>query len=175
LINPDYLPANAATFMSQFMEGPTKSLVFIQYAPSVPEFVKLTKEKSTGILYNLLGGPISSPKNPRAGEVAKKFKDTFGIESGPYGVGLYEMMGLYFDALTKVGDPAKHIEIGKALSETDKAIAEGRVKFDPKTHLSLQGNDYIPITFYQIWEGSRIMIYPEKYATGEFKSPPWMK
>jgi branched-chain amino acid transport system substrate-binding protein len=46
LINTDYVSANAATFMTQFMEDPTNSLVFIQYAPSVPEFLDLTKEKS---------------------------------------------------------------------------------------------------------------------------------
>ena len=69
LINTDYVSANAATFMSQFMEDPTNSLVFIQYAPSVPEFLDLTKEKSSGVVYNLLGGVLNTPSNPRAAEV----------------------------------------------------------------------------------------------------------
>ncbi|WP_292240733.1 ABC transporter substrate-binding protein [Mesorhizobium sp.] len=175
VINTDYLPGNSASFLNQFLEQPTKSLVFLQYAPSVPEFVELTKEKSNGVIYNLLGGALTTPKNPRADEVAAKFKAKYGVESGTYGVGLYEMVHVYFDALKKAGDPTDHAAIMKALSETDKQVAEGRLKFDPATHLAMQGDDYIPITFFQIWDGKRSLISPAKYATGEFQPQPWMK
>jgi len=39
----------------------------------------------------------------------------------------------------------------------------------------MQGDDYIPITFFQIWDGERTLISPAAYATGEFKIQPWMK
>ncbi|RUZ70626.1 amino acid ABC transporter substrate-binding protein, partial [Mesorhizobium sp. M7A.F.Ca.US.003.02.2.1] len=52
VINTDYLPGNSASFLNQFLEQPTKSLVFLQYAPSVPEFVELTGKKSDGVIYN---------------------------------------------------------------------------------------------------------------------------
>ncbi|RUY88888.1 ABC transporter substrate-binding protein, partial [Mesorhizobium sp. M7A.F.Ca.CA.001.10.2.1] len=175
VINTDYLPGNSASFLNQFLEQPTKSLVFLQYAPSVPEFVELTGKKSDGVIYNLLGGALTTPKNPRADEVAAKFKAKYGVESGTYGVGLYEMTNVYFDAVKKVGGASDHAAIMKALSETDKQVAEGRLKFDPATHLATQGDDYIPITFFQIWDGQRTLISPEKYATGAFKLQPWMK
>jgi branched-chain amino acid transport system substrate-binding protein len=175
VINTDYLPGNEASFLNQFLEQPTKSLVFQQYAPSVPEFVKLTGKNSNGVVYDLLGGPLTTPKNPRAAEVAAKFKAKYNTESGTYGIALYEQMNVYFDAVKKVGDPADHKAIEKALSETDKQIAAGRLKFDPATHLAMQGDDYIPITFFQIWDGERILISPEKYATGAFKTQPWMQ
>lgn len=175
VINTDYLPGNSASFLNQFLEQPTKSLVFLQYAPSVPEFVELTGNKSDGVIYNLLGGALTTPKNPRADEVAAKFKAKYGVESGTYGVGLYEMTNVYFDAVKKVGGASDHAAIMKALSETDKQVAEGRLKFDPATHLATQGDDYIPITFFQIWDGQRTLISPEKYATGAFKLQPWMK
>lgn len=175
VINTDYLPGNSASFLNQFMEQPTKSLVFLQYAPSVPEFVQLTKKNSDGIVYNLLGGPLTTPKNPRAAEVAEKYKAKYGTESGTYGVALYETVYVYFDALKKAGDPADHAAVMKALAETDKQIASGRLKFDPATHLATQGDDYIPITFFQIWDGQRTLISPAKYATGAFKPQPWMQ
>ncbi|MET4632629.1 MULTISPECIES: ABC transporter substrate-binding protein [Kaistia] len=175
IINTDYLPGNSASFLNQFLEQPTKSLVFLQYAPSVPEFVQLTGKNSNGVIYNLLGGALTTPKNPRAAEVAGKFKAKFGVESGTYGVGLYEIANVYFDALKKVGDPSDHAGIMKALGETDKQTAQGRLKFDPATHLAMQGDDYIPITFFQIWDGERTLISPAAYATGEFKIQPWMK
>lgn len=175
VINTDYLPGNSASFLNQFLEQPTKSLVFLQYAPSVPEFVQLTGEKSNGVIYNLLGGALVSPKNPRADEVAKKFKDKYGVESGTYGLALYEIVYLYADALKKVGDAADHKAIMKAIGETDKQVVAGRLKFDPATHLAMQGDDYIPITFFQIWDGQRALISPETYKVGDFKTQPWMQ
>ncbi|PSJ57023.1 ABC transporter substrate-binding protein [Kumtagia ephedrae] len=175
VINTDYLPGNSASFLNQFMEQPTKSLVFLQYAPSVPEFVELTKKNSTGIIYNLLGGPLTTPKNPRAAEIADKYKAKYGVESGTYGVALYETVYLYLDALKKAGDATDHQAVMKALGETDKQVAAGRLKFDPATHLAIQGDDFIPITFFQIWDGQRTLISPTQYATGEFKIQPWMQ
>ena len=58
VINTDYIPGNSALFLKQFLEAPTDSLVFLQYAPSVPEFVELTGERSNGVIYNLIGGPL---------------------------------------------------------------------------------------------------------------------
>jgi branched-chain amino acid transport system substrate-binding protein len=175
IINTDYQPGNAATFMTQFLEQPTNSLVFIQYAPSVPEFLDLTKEKSTGVVYNLLGGTLDVEKNPRAGVVKAKYAAAYGTEAGAYGPSLYEQVYLYADALAQVGDPAKRLEIGAALGAADKQIASGHLRFDPATHLAVQGNDGIPIQFFQIWDGQRVLFYPDAYATGAFKMPPWMK
>ncbi|GAB5505585.1 MAG: ABC transporter substrate-binding protein [Rhizobiaceae bacterium] len=175
LINTDYVSANAATFMTQFMEDPTDSLVFIQYAPSVPEFLDLTKEKSSGVVYNLLGGVLNTPSNPRAAEVMAKYEAAFGNEPGSYGPSLYEQVMIYADALAKVGDPAKRVEIGAEIAKTDKQSAMGKIKFDPATHLSVQSNDGVPLQFYQIRDGERILFYPEQYATGEFVEPSWMK
>ena len=175
VINTDYLPGNSASFLNQFMEQPTKSLVFLQYAPSVPEFVELTKANSNGIVYNLLGGPLTTPKNPRAAEVADKFKAKYGTESGTYGIALYDTVYVYFDALKKAGDASDHQAVMKAIGETDKQIAAGRLKFDQATHLAMQGDDFIPITFFQIWDGQRVLISPTQYATGEFKAQPWMQ
>jgi branched-chain amino acid transport system substrate-binding protein len=39
----------------------------------------------------------------------------------------------------------------------------------------VQDDDHIPVTFYQIWDGNRVLVGPKKYATGEFKLPPWIK
>jgi len=175
LINTDYLSANAATFMRQFMEEPTNSLVFIQYAPSVPEFLELTKEKSSGIVYNMLGGPVRSSSNPRADEIAGKYKAAYNVESGSYGVLLYEQVMVYADALAKVGDPTKRQEIGAEIAKTDKQTAAGRARFDPATHLAVQGNDGMPIQFYQIQDGNRVLFYPQQYASGAFQQPSWMK
>lgn len=175
LINTEASSSNAAAFMNQFMEDPTRSLLFIQYAPSVPEFVNLTKEKSSGVLYNMLGGPLS----PQVSELAKKISDSYqaeyGYESSIYGYIVYEMVYLYADLLRAVGDPMDYAAISAELAKTDKVMSHGRVKFDPETHLSIRGDDFLPIQFYQIWDGERVVIYPEQYATGQAQTPPWIE
>ncbi|TWG95961.1 branched-chain amino acid transport system substrate-binding protein [Mesorhizobium sp. J18] len=175
IINTDYQPGNAAKFLTQFLEDPTNSLVFIQYAPSVPEFLELTREHSTGVVYNLLGGVLNVPNNPRAAEVLKKYKDKYGSEPGGYGPLLYEEVYIYAEALEKVGDPTDRLAIGKAIGETQKQLMSGPLRFDPKTHLAVQGEGGIPIQFLQIWDGERVLYYPSEYADGEFRMPPWMK
>ncbi|MDA7966250.1 ABC transporter substrate-binding protein [Ruegeria sp.] len=174
VINTDYIPGNSALFLKQFLVDPTDSLMFLQYAPSVPEFVDLTGEQSNGVLYNLINGPLDSPKWPRGQELMQQYRDKFGIESGAYGVGLYEMANMYFAALEKVGDATDHDAIGVAIGETKVATAAGNVEFDPETHVALQSNDHVPVSFWQLWDGERTMVGPDVYSNGEFRLPPWM-
>ena len=174
VINTDYIPGNSALFHRQFLENPTDSLVFLQYAPSVPEFVDLTGDQSTGVLYNLIGGPLDSPKWPRGQQLMQEYRDKFGIESGAYGVGLYEMTKMYFMALEEVGDPTDRTAIGKAIGGIKQETVAGNIEFDPETHVALQSNDHVPVSFWQLWEGERVLVGPEKFANGEFRLPPWM-
>lgn len=174
VINTDYIPGNSALFLKQFLEQPTNSLVFLQYAPSVPEFVELTGEHSTGVLYNLINGPLDSPKWPRGQDLMQAFEERYGVASGAYGVGLYEMAHLYFDALRDVGDPTDHEAIGNAIGKQTRETAAGLIEFDPATHVARQSDDHIPVSFWQIWEGERLLVGPEKYSAAEFRRPPWM-
>lgn len=176
VINTDYLPGNSALFLNQFLEAPTDSLVFLQYAPSVPEFIKLTGDNSTGVLYNLINANIDSDNWPRGQKLMKAYKDKYGMESGPYGVGLYEMTNVYFDALeASGGDATDHEAVAAAIGKVKKQTAAGNLSFDPATHVALQSNDDIPVSFWQIQKGERFLIEPAKYANGKFMLPPWMK
>lgn len=174
VINTDYLPGNSALFLNQFVETPTNSLVFLQYAPSVPEFVKLTGENSTGVLYNLINAPLDSDSWPRGQQLMRAYEERFGVASGAYGVGLYEMANFYFEALAEVGDPTKREEVAAAIGRIKRDTAAGPLEFDPATHVALQSNDHIPVSFWQIQDGNRVLIEPDKYKNGFFMLPPWM-
>ena len=104
----------------------------------------------------------------------KAFADKYGVASGVYGVGLYEMANLYFEALGKVKDPKDHKAIGMEIGKIKKETVAGNLEFDPETHVALQSNDHIPVSFWQINDGKRYLIEPSKYANGDFKLPPWM-
>lgn len=175
VINTDYLPGNSALFLNQFLEEPTNSLVFLQYAPSVPEFVTLTGENSVGVLYNLINAPLDSDGWPRGQELMDAYEARFGMESGVYGVGLYEMANLYFEALATVGDPTDREAIAAAIGAIERPTVAGNLAFDPATHVAMQSNDYIPVSFWQLQSGgARVLIEPGVYANGDFLLPPWM-
>ena len=175
VINTDYLPRNSALFLKQFLDAPTNSLVFLQYAPSVPEFIQLTGEKSTGVVFNLVNAPLDTPKWPRGPQLLAEYKKKFGADSGVYGVGLYEMTHIYFEALKAVKNPTRREAIGKAIGFVSKDTVAGRVVFDPKTHLALKGDKFIPTTFWQIVDGKRVLVGPANYAAANFVTPPWIK
>jgi len=175
VINTDYIPSNAALFMNQFREKPTNSVVFLQYAPLVPEFAKLAGENANGVLYNAIGATLNVKSWPRGYNVSKGYQQEYGVQSGPYGTGLYEMTQIYFDALKKVGDPSDHDAIGKEIGKTKRPVISGNLEFNPKTHVAIQSNDHVPVTFFQLQDGKPAMVAPLEYKSGEFKTPVWMK
>ncbi|MBU2960754.1 ABC transporter substrate-binding protein [Citreicella sp. C3M06] len=174
VINTDYLSGNAAAFMSQFMEQPTDSLVFIQYAPSVPEFLDLTAEKSSGVLYNMLGGTLPASASERAAKVVGDYEAAYDTTPGVYGPMLYEEVMLYAAGLEAVGDPVDRVAIGEWIGASSSDTAVGKLEFDPATHLAVQGPENIPLQFYQIQDGTRVLFSPDAYADGAFVTPHWM-
>lgn len=172
VIVTDSAPPNNAAFLNQFMENPTNSLVFLQYGPSVPEFLELTEENSTGVIYNMLGGAIDSL--PETQEIKAKYEEAYGREGGYFSVVAYNQVQLYATCLEEVGDATDRLAIGECLGSLEMMTPSGNLKFDPETHLALQGDDYYPILFYQIWDGEPSIISPDQYKAADFQMPPWM-
>lgn len=171
IINTDYTYQNGALFVNQFMENPTNALLFIQYAPQVPEFVELTKGTSDGVLYNVLLATV--PGSERAEMLKKAFTDEYGREGGLYSVALQEGVELYKNAVCGVSDPTDHLAVGEWLRTAEMDSALGKIAFDPETHLALQDAEHMPILFYQIGaEGERVLIWPDNYKDGDFRVPP---
>ena len=168
----DSAPPNNAAFMNQFMENPPNSLLFLQYGPSVQEFLDLTGENSTGLIYNNLGAAIDSKEEVI--EIRDRYEEMYGHRGGYFTVIAYDQVMIYATCLEEVGDPADRAAIGECIGSLEMETLAGYLTFDQETHLAIQGPEYYPIQFYQIWEGERIQIEPGKYATGSFQIPPWM-
>jgi branched-chain amino acid transport system substrate-binding protein len=169
----DSAPPNNAAFTNQFMENPPDSLLFLQYGPSVQEFLDLTRENSNGVIYNMLGGAVET--KPEVIAVRDRFEEEYGHRGGYYAVVAYDEVLIYTRCLEEVGDPADRLAIGQCIGSTDMETYSGRLVFDQDTHLAIYGEDYYPIMFFQIQDGERIMIEPPHYANGEFQLPSWME
>jgi len=174
IINTDYIPSNAALFTNQFQENPTNSVLFLQYAPLVPEFSELAGKNANGVLFNAIGATLNVDAHPRGKDVSAKYLAEYGVPSGAYGTALYEQASIYFDALEAVGDPTDHDAIGKAMGATKRPIVAGNLEFDQATHVARYGDDFVPVTFFQIQDGKGVMISPDKFKSGAFVTPSWM-
>lgn len=168
----DSAPPNNAAFMNQFMENPPNSLLFLQYGPSVQEFLELTGENSTGLIYNNLGAAIDS--KPEVIEIRDRYEEIYGHRGGYFTVIAYDQIIIYATCLEEVGDPAERVAIGECIGALEMETLAGFLTFDQETHLAIQGPEYYPIQFYQIWEGERIQLEPDRFSTGTFQVPPWM-
>jgi hypothetical protein len=86
------------------------------------------------------------------------------------------MVSIYFDALKKVRAAIRQPgSVAKAIGATAQVAAEGS---DPVRSGRLicrcRRDDNVPLLFFQIWKGDRVLIQPEKFSTGEFRLPAWM-
>ncbi len=160
-------------FLEQFSKKPIPAHIFIQFGPSNPRFIEQAGELATGITYNSMVSPI--PNSALAQKEADRYKKMFGMPPSIYSHVLYWVIKVYASALEKVGDPAKHLEIGKKISQTDMTTSHGRLKFDPETHLAVFGEDFFPLLFFQIWGNKRNVIFPPRYITDRYRTPPWFK
>jgi branched-chain amino acid transport system substrate-binding protein len=173
IINTDYQPGNEASFLKQFLQNPTKSLIFLQYGPAVPQFLQLTGKSSTGVLYDNLTQPILSNRWPTAVHELAAYSNAYHSDPGAYGTFVYDEVMVYADALRKVGNPDDKAAIGRALGATKKDVSFGVLQFDPATHLAKQSNTLVPLQLYQLQNGKRVQLYPPGFQNGPFVLPPW--
>ena len=58
IANINYLADDTAAFMKQFAADPTNSLVYIQYAPSLPRFSELAGDAGNGVIWSTVSGRL---------------------------------------------------------------------------------------------------------------------
>ena len=171
ITNFDYNPSNEALFLQQFLENPSQSYLWMDYAPSVPEFIELTGDQANGVIWSLLGAPIRTL--PRTQEIVEKYKDKYGDEPSGVAPQLYDQVYMYAEALEKVRDPKDHAAIGKALGEMRMETTRGLIELDPKTHTAKYGDDHIPAQYFQYQDEEVATVSPSTIADGELTNPPW--
>ncbi len=174
MITTDYIAANGATLMEQFLQNPTNSHVFMQYGPSTAEFVDLLGSSATGVLYNWPALSTFVTKYQQGLDLVAKFEGRWGYTPSPIGVQLYCAVHVWAQGAERAGGPKDHLAVGKSIGEfTAMWTALGLCAFDPATHLAK--SNYAPMTFYQLWDGQRLVIDPEEYADAAVRNPPWWR
>lgn len=175
---------SAVAFINQFLQNPTDSLIFIQWAPVAAEFIQLLGEKSNGVLWQTEYAFLPTKANF---DWAAEFKAEFGREPGAAWPAMMEdMLHIWIKAVNEVGDPTNYKAINayiRALSDHPYEGRVGRYGINPERNEGLAGADWIPLHLYQIQDQKNVLLYlgtkafegSDAVPKPEFIIPPWIK
>ena len=176
----DYAPGDEASFMKQFAQSPTQSLVYEQYAPSIPEYLDLAGDAANGVLWSTVVGVLAGDERAKAFESA--FEAKFGRPAGFSNAGdQYDLVQLWAEAAGMAGDPYDFARINKTIAGGVYRGVCGAYNFLPETLTCYPYPDATPdpslgmahLTF-QIQNGQQVLISPDPYTTGKFQLPSWL-
>jgi len=170
-------PTDAARFIQQFADhfedDGLNALVYMQYTPSIPEFLQLAGNAADGVIW--VGGAygfgekyenykqrwMKMFKTEPAGMYAEATRDAFDIWAAAV-----EKAGCY-DCYQKVADNIRSIEYEGLCAN---------YKFDPKDQSIYQSDDYMPLVWFQIQDGRNVKMRPAKFNEGKpYQKPAWIK
>ena len=181
IVFSDYAAGDEASFMKQFATAPTKSLVYQQYAPSIPQYLQLAGSAANGVIWSTVVGilqddPISQP-------FIEKFTAKFGAGPGFSNAGdQYDLMHIWAQAASVVGDPKDFDAVNAYVKGTTYRGVCGSYNFNRSDLSCIAYPDdtddpsigMAHLTF-QIQDGKQIIISPPPYETGKFQLPSWLQ
>ncbi len=169
-------PTDASRFMIQFNdkfgEKGLNALVFMQYTPSIPEFLTLAGKSAEGLLWTASINPVGEG----VADYRQRWIDKFGSEpKSIYSYVTRDGFDIWVNAVEKAGCVDCYEQIIKVIRETNYTGLAGTHQFNLADQQSKSGDDLIPTLWYQIWEGKNVIVGPDKYAKGKIVLPPWIK
>lgn len=172
-------PADAARFISQLdratQDSGLEALVYMQYTPSIPEFLELAGDSAEGVLWSTVIGVSEIQVDP--GPYAERFEERFGNEpQGIYGFVLRDAVDIWAAAVERAGCVDCFDEVIEELRATDHAGFAGRFQFSPveEGQFAMQGEDLIPTIWSQVQGGEHVRIFPTVLAEADPVLPPWL-
>ncbi len=179
IINTDFTPSDLATFTKQFHSNPTPSLLYEQYGPSIPEYLKLAGSAANGVIWSTVTGtyPDSIGNGFRA-----RYNKRFGTLPGFSNAGsCYDEVHVYLNAVAKAGDPNDKRKVCDIVAKSNVRGVNGYYKYDPSdltvrpypdyTKDPKQGQAHL---YFQIQNLRQNVIAPDPYTDSHFQLPAWI-
>lgn len=169
-------PTDAARFIIQFREKfgakGLNALVFMQFTPSIPEFLTLAGSSAEGVLWTASINPVG----PGVEDYRRRWIERYGEEpKSIYAYVTRDGFDIWVNAVEQAGCVDCYDKIIQIIRETRYSGLAGTHQFNPTDQQSLYGDDLIPTLWYQIQNGRHVIIAPAKYANGTPVLPPWIK
>jgi branched-chain amino acid transport system substrate-binding protein len=175
-----YAPGDEAAFIKQFRQSPTQSLVYEQYAPSIPEYLDLAGDDANGVLWSTVVGVLAG--DDRAKTFIDTFTQRFDREPGFSNAGdQYDGVKLWAEAAALAGDVYAFDKVNANVAGTvyrgvcgAYSFLPGGLTCYPYPDETLDPSLGMPHLTFQIQNGEQVVISPEPYTTGSFQLPEWL-
>src|SRR5579875_1422117 len=176
----DYVAGDEASFIKQFAQAPTRSLVYQQYAPSIPEYRQLSGTASNGVLWATTTGSILSDDVGK--RYAKAYEAAYHQPPGLANAGnQYDLVRLWAQAAGLALDPYDYDAVGENVANMIFRGVNGTYKMGPTTQTCMPYPAFTndpslgtPLLTFQIQNGKQVLINPEPYTTGSYQTQPWL-
>jgi branched-chain amino acid transport system substrate-binding protein len=180
IVFSDYAAGDEAAFMKQFAQNPTKSLVYQQYAPSIPQYLQLAGDAANGVIWSTVVGILQN--DPVAQPFIDAFTKKFGAGPGFSNAGdQYDLVKIWAQAAGFAGDPLAFDKINAYIKATPYRGVCGAYSFNHRGLTCIPYPDDtkdpsigMPHLTFQIQNGKQVAISPEPYTTGKFELPSWL-
>jgi branched-chain amino acid transport system substrate-binding protein len=180
IVFSDYAAGDEAAFIKQFAQNPTKSLVYQQYAPSIPQYLQLAGDSANGVIWSTVVGILQN--DPVAGPFIDAFTKKFKAGPGFSNAGdQYDLVKIWAQAAGAAGDPLAFDKINAYIKATPYRGVCGAYSFNHRGLTCIPYPDDtkdpslgMPHLTFQIQNGKQVTISPDPYTTGKFELPSWL-
>jgi branched-chain amino acid transport system substrate-binding protein len=177
----DYAAGDEASFIKQFRQDPTPSLVYQQYAPSIPQYQQLAGSAANGVLWSTVVGILQN--DPIADPFNAAFMSKFNAPAGFSNAGdQYDLVHLWAQAAALAGDPYDFKKVNEIVKGTVYRGVCGMYRFPDDYLTCYPYPDYtkdpslgMPHLTFQIQNGKQVLVSPDPFTTGSFQLPDWLK
>ncbi|MCW2904962.1 MAG: hypothetical protein JWO67_7227 [Streptosporangiaceae bacterium] len=174
-----YLVDGTIAFLASFLAGPSDTLVYSIYAPSVHAFREQASGRAEGLLWATVTGTYS---DPLARVFATRYRNRFGQAPGRSHAGIaYDRVRLLASAWSQVANPRNRTSVADELRQTVLRGVNGSYFLgnDSQTALSYASRAVDPSLsqahlVFQIQDGRQRIIDPAPYADAAFRAQPWL-
>ncbi len=174
---------DVTTFVRQFMEEPTNTLVFLNWAGVLREFEEIMGEEGNGLtMLGIANVGLPVAQNEKAQELLDNFKLTYGYPPTAGATAVYDGVHIWADAVRAVGDVNDYHAICQWIGEGRGEFASGKGTwyFDEDQKHPLTPDTAGQLVQIQGGKFTTIYLWTDKYVdylgtAYEFQVPPWIE
>jgi len=178
LFTSDFLTSDDAAMAKAWAATPTKTLLYQQYGPSVPEYLSLAGGAANGIVWATVLGLIPD----RIGnDFRSRYAAKYGAQPGWANAGgCFDQVNVWAAAVAAAGDPKNYKAVAKATESVIWRGTTGSISFENHTgrQFPAQTADASlgqPHIIVQIQDGVQKVVSPAPFTSGTFVLPSWMR
>jgi branched-chain amino acid transport system substrate-binding protein len=178
LFTSDFSPADDAAMAKAWAATPTKTLVYQQYGPSVPDYLTLAGSAANGIVWATVLGLLP---DKIGNDFRARYQAKFGVQPGWANAGgCYDEVNVWAAAVATAGNPKDYKAVAKATESVIWRGTTGSISFVNHTGQQFPAGTADaslgqPHIIVQIQNGVQKVVSPTPFTSGTFVLPSWMQ